>query len=166
MISTLLAEHAFAVRIGFFIAVVVALAIGWFLHRRGARTTLLVLAVLGLFGALVLAMSPEGDRANGISCTVQFSIPFQGLETLANIAMLLPTTLFLALAMQRPLIVLVGVSGVSVLIELVQALAPALGRACDTNDWLMNTLGALIGALGATAILAIGRRRARLVSRR
>lgn len=158
MISTLLAEYAPLVRIGFWLAVIVALAIGWFLHRRGARTALLVLAGIGLLGVLALTFSPEGVRAGGITCTVQFSTPFQGIETLANIALLLPFALFLGVALQRPFVVLLGVSALSALIELIQALAPALGRACDTNDWFMNTLGAVIGALGAAAILALNRR--------
>lgn len=161
MISTFLAEHAPFVRVGFWIAVALALLIGWALHRRGARTALYVLAALGLLAVLVLTMSPEGFRSGGVSCTVQFSVPFQGIETLANIALLMPTTLFLGLALQRPVIALIAASGLSVLLELVQAVTPALGRACDTNDWMMNTIGAVIGALGAAVILGINRRRDR-----
>ncbi len=52
-------------------------------------------------------------------------------------------------------------TGLSALIELVQAVVPDLGRSCDTNDWFMNTVGAAIGAMIATAIIALTARRAR-----
>ncbi len=67
---------------------------------------------------------------------MQFSVPFQGIDTLANIALLLPLALFLSVATNRPLTVLAGTVALSVAIEVVQALAPALGRRCDTNDWV------------------------------
>ena len=37
--------------------------------------------------------------------------------------------------------------------EAVQALVPAIGRSCSTNDWLSNSIGAAIGA--ALAALAL-----------
>jgi hypothetical protein len=159
VISTFLVEHAPLVRVGFWVAAVAAVAVGWLLHRMRARTALLVLAAIGLVGPLVLTLLPDGARPDGVTCTVQFSLPFLGLETLANLAMLLPLSLFLGLATGRPFRVLGGVSALAVGIELVQAVAPVLGRACDTNDWFMNTVGALIGALGAFVIVLVNERR-------
>jgi hypothetical protein len=159
VISTFLVEHALLVRVGFWLAVVVALVAGWLLYRTRAQTTLVVLAGFGFVGALALTFLPEDERSGGVSCTIQFSVPFQGLDTLANVAMLLPLALFLGLATRRPMFVLGGVSGMAVMIELVQALAPAMGRVCDTNDWFMNTTGALIGALSALGILVLDSRR-------
>jgi VanZ family protein len=72
-----------------------------------------------------------------------------------------PLALFASLRYRRPLAVLAAVSLLSVLIELVQAALPALGRACDTNDWLMNTVGAAVGALLAIGIIVGSRRRRR-----
>jgi glycopeptide antibiotics resistance protein len=91
---------------------------------------------------------------------VQFSIPFQGIDTLANLAMMLPLALFGALATRRPVAVFAAASGLSALIELVQALVAALGRACDTDDWFMNSIGAALGAIIAAGVLVLdaGRR--------
>ncbi|SMH28216.1 VanZ like family protein [Rathayibacter oskolensis] len=158
MISTFLAENVVLVRILFWVGIVASAALGLLLVRTRRARTLSVLAVLALVAGLAVALSPEDNRAPAL-CTVQFSMPFQGLDTLANIAMLLPLTLFAALRVGRPLPVLAAVSGLSALIELVQALAPALGRSCDTDDWFMNTVGAAIGAALATGILGVERRR-------
>ena len=158
MISTVLAEHASTVRVLFWFVVVLSAALGWSLHRSGRRRALLALAVVGLVGTLVLTVTPSGGSAT-VACAVQISVPFRGIETLANVAMLLPSTLFAALAVRRPLRVLGAVSGLSALIELVQAVVPALGRACDTNDWFMNSVGAGLGALLAAGIIAVEARR-------
>jgi VanZ family protein len=40
-------------------------------------------------------------------------------------------------------------------IEALQALVPAIGRACDTNDWAMNTMGTLLAVLLAAATVAL-----------
>lgn len=159
MISTFLVEHSSLVPLGFWLAVVVALAVGWALHRLRARRTLLVLAGIALVAPLVLTTAPDGVRSGGVTCTVQLSVPFQGIEPLANIAMLLPLALFAGLLTGRPVAVALGVSGLSALLELVQALAPVLGRRCDTNDWAMNTVGAVVGALGAVLVITLDRRR-------
>lgn len=163
MISTFLVEHASLVPLGFWLAVVVALVLGWSLHRAGARRALFVLSGIALVVPLVLTMTPDGVRDGGVTCTVQFSVPFQGIEPLANIAMLLPLALFAGLATGRPVVVTIGVSGLSAVLEVVQALTPALGRACDTNDWFMNTVGALVGGAGAVLVSTLDRRRSRSI---
>lgn len=158
MISTLLAGNPTLVRVLFVSAVVVSTLLGSLLHRFGRSGLLAILAALALLGPLALTLSPSSGSAAG-SCTVQFSVPLQGIETLANVALMLPLALFGALRLGHPLRVLAAVSASSAFIEIVQALSPALGRACDTNDWLMNTVGAAVGALLATAIIAVGARR-------
>jgi divalent metal cation (Fe/Co/Zn/Cd) transporter len=32
---------------------------------------------------------------------------------------------------------------------------PALGRACDTNDWAMNSVGTVVAVLVASALIAL-----------
>ena len=153
VISTLLAENPTLVRVLFVVAMAASTVLGALLHRSDRSGLLAFLAIVGLLGALALTLWPSGGRA-GIFCTVQFSIPFQGIDTLANLALMLPLTLFTALRLGRPLPVFVAVSGFSALVELFQALVPALGRACDTNDWFMNTIGAALGGFIAIAIIA------------
>ena len=64
------------------------------------------------------------------------------------------------LATRRPLLMLVAGSGLSVAIDVLQAVVPALGRACDTNDWMMNTTGCVAGGLLAGGTIALARVRA------
>jgi hypothetical protein len=160
MISTFLVEHAPLVRAGFWVAVVIAAVVAWALHRSQLRGVLLGLSGLSFVAVLVLTLLPDGARPGGVTCTAQLSVPFGGIETLANVALLLPLVLFLGTATNRPLTVLAGAVVLSAVIEVVQALAPVLGRRCDTNDWFMNTVGALLGAVIAVVICRLGRRRA------
>ena len=159
MISTFLVEHAPLVRIGFWAAVAAATLLAWVLHRFRLRRVLLGLSAVAVVAVLVLTLLPDGARPGGVTCTVQFSVPFQGIDTLANVAMLLPLVLFLGTATNRPLTILIGAVALSAVIEVVQALAPVLGRRCDTNDWFMNTVGAVLGAVIALVICALERRR-------
>lgn len=159
MISTFLVEHAPLVRIGLWVAVAAATLLAWVLHRLRLRRVLLGLSAVALIAVLVLTLLPDGARPGGVTCTVQFSVPFQGIDTLANVAMLLPLVLFLGTATNRPLTILTGAVALSAVIEVVQALAPVLGRRCDTDDWAMNTVGAVLGAVIALIICAIDRRR-------
>ncbi|HEX8509219.1 MAG TPA: hypothetical protein VF635_06950, partial [Propionibacteriaceae bacterium] len=119
MISTLLAENPTLVRVLFVVAMAASTVLGALLHRSDRSGLLAFLAIVGLLGALALTLWPSGGRA-GIFCTVQFSIPFQGIDTLANLALMLPLTLFTALRLGRPLPVFVAVSGFSALVELFQ----------------------------------------------
>ena len=159
MITTFLVNHASAVKVLFWVVLVAFTALGWWTHRRQARRMLVTLAVISAVGVLALTMTPAGDGGNGTFCTVQFSVPFQGIDTLANVALLFPVTLFAALLTSRPVRVVAAASGLSAAIELVQALLPDLGRACDTNDWFMNTVGAVLAGLLSAGIIAVDHRR-------
>jgi hypothetical protein len=159
VITTFLVNHASAVKVLFWVVLVALTALGWLAHRRQARRALVTLAAISALGAIVLTMTPAGDGGNGTFCTVQFSIPFQGIDTLANVALLFPLTLFAALLTNRPVSVVAAASGLSAVIELVQALLPDIGRACDTNDWFMNTVGAVLAGLLSAGIIAVDRRR-------
>jgi glycopeptide antibiotics resistance protein len=160
MISTFLVTHAGLVPVVFWFSVILSGALGWLLYRLNQQRALLILAIIGLVGPLVLTLSPSVAEVES-ACAVQFSVPFLGIDTLANLAMLIPGTLFAALRFRRPPVIFAAASGLSALIELTQVLIPALGRVCDTDDWFMNTIGATIGALLAAAIIAVDTRRRR-----
>lgn len=53
----------------------------------------------------------------------------------------------------------VGASAFSALVEVVQAVVPAIGRACDTTDWITNTIGAVVGGVLAAVSVRWARRR-------
>jgi glycopeptide antibiotics resistance protein len=69
---------------------------------------------------------------------------------MANLVLFVAPVPLLAVATRRPVIALLAGSGLSLAIEVLQALATPLGRSCSTNDWLANTLGAALGAVLAT----------------
>jgi hypothetical protein len=58
-----------------------------------------------------------------------------GVELFANVALFVAPVLLAGVARGRPLVVLVAAGGLSVVMEAIQAIAPAIGRSCDTNDW-------------------------------
>ncbi|WP_299050046.1 VanZ family protein [uncultured Nocardioides sp.] len=160
MISTLLVEYSAYVRWVLAGLLLAMLLVGVLLVRYDARRTSAALSVVAGLAGLALTAWPEPAAAlDEVRCAVQLSVPFQGLDTLANIALFVPATYAAVLACRRPVGVAVVASGVSALIELVQALVPATGRVCDTNDWFMNTVGTALGVLLAVATLAVVRPR-------
>lgn len=158
MISSILATNPPLVRVLFWVGLALGIVAGWLLYRMRRQRALAVLAVISLLGPLALTFSPSSAEPESF-CILRLSVPFQGIDTLANLAMLLPLALFAALLLRRPLAVFAAASGMSAVIELVQALVPALGRTCDTDDWFMNTAGAALGALLASCIIAVDKRR-------
>ena len=128
--------------------------VGVLLARGGARGRRVAggLALLSAVAVLALTLAPESGA------TERESFCFDQVDgTLfldaANTAMLFPTAFFGAIATRAPLPVLAAASGLSALIELVQATAVVLNRSCDVGDWLTNTVGAVLGVLLAAAVL-------------
>ena len=119
-----------------------------------------MLAGASLLVVLALTLGPSGYSASdAVECAVQFMAPTLGrIELVANIALFFPLAFFATLASRRPLLVLVSAAGLSAVLEGAQAVAPGIGRACDTNDWLMNTIGTVAGVLLACGTIAVARR--------
>jgi glycopeptide antibiotics resistance protein len=162
MITDSLLDHSAFVPGALALVGLVCAAVGYAALRSGryGSRVLGALAAVSLVAVLALTLVPTG-RTSSRGCTVQFAWPALGsVELLANVALFLPLALFAALATRRPAAVAVGGSALSVAIEVVQSQVTAIGRACDTNDWAMNSLGVLIGALAAGALLAITARAA------
>jgi glycopeptide antibiotics resistance protein len=94
-----------------------------------------------------------------VFCVFQFSVPTWGaVELLANVTLFFPPVYFATLATRRPLLMLAAGTALSAAIEVVQGLMPNTGRSCDTNDWAMNTAGAVAAVLLASATSAFARR--------
>ncbi|WP_051515538.1 VanZ family protein [Candidatus Blastococcus massiliensis] len=164
MITNVLLEHSELVPLALALVALACAGVGTAALRLGRPNSRLLPALAGLsvLAVLVLTLAPTG-RTGDRGCTVQFALPALGrVELLANVALLLPAVVFATLATRRPWAVLVAGSALSVGIEAVQALVPAIGRTCDTNDWSMNTLGVVIGAGIARATLALADRAAAL----
>ena len=151
MITTVLVEHPWLAPALLAAVAVAGLVAGPALLPRRRLTW--VLAGLSLLPVLALTLIPV-DRELFARCTVQWALPTPGrVELMANVALFVAPVLLTAVATRRPLLALLAGSGASVLLEAVQALVPAIGRSCDTNDWLSNTLGAVLGAALAWVVL-------------
>ena len=160
MLSTLLVQVpwlAFSVLIA--VIIIGPFAGVWLARRPRATATLLVVAVAGV---AAFTLYPDGAPTRGITCNV--GLPYlapTAVESIANILMFVPVAFFAAIRWRRPVFAVLGASAFSAVIEVVQALVLGIGRACDTSDWITNTLGAVIGGIVATVALARRRRNGR-----
>ncbi|MEU4519943.1 VanZ family protein [Amycolatopsis sp. NPDC024027] len=162
MITIFVLEHPALTPVALLLLAVICAGAGYLAlrARRFGPRILTALTVLSLLPAVALPLSPTSPRTGHTACTVEFSVPtLTSIELVANVALFIPPVFFAALATRRPLFVLAAGSGLSAAIETVQALVPALGRICDTNDWTMNTLGAIVAVLLAVGTIAIANRR-------
>jgi glycopeptide antibiotics resistance protein len=119
----------------------------------------LVPVALLLIPIVALTLVPGSTDVSGVACSFQFVMPRPGsVELLANVALLFPAVYFAALATKRPVATFTVAVVLSAVIEAIQALIPALARSCDTGDWAMNCLGALIAAILAAITLSLANR--------
>jgi hypothetical protein len=127
--------------------------------RRYGQRILWALVALSMVPVVALTLTPVSGRVF-VVCVFQFSMPtFGSVELLANVALLFAPVYFAALATRRPLSMLSAGVVLSAAIEAVQALLGDIGRSCDTNDWVMNSAGAVVAALLAWATMAVARPR-------
>nr|WP_204031518.1 VanZ family protein [Sinosporangium siamense] len=134
--------------------VTVPFGVLWATRRKGPRTPVVLFA---LAASIVLAatLTPVGlGDAQWRYCTV--TSPWDGVlneSGMLNVVLFMPFTLFLTLITSRPAMSAATGAVSSVAIETVQALAPHLGRLCDTSDIAANTLGAMGGSVVALALM-------------
>ncbi|ASO22321.1 hypothetical protein FHR81_004326 [Actinoalloteichus hoggarensis] len=155
MISTFLVTYPWLTTTALMLLIVVGpLAGAWLADRPRATRVLLGLSIAAV---LVLTFAPA-SRELEIGCSVEWDLPRLGaVELMANVILFVPVVLLAGVLTRRPILMVAVASGASVLIELVQAFATVFGRSCSTNDWLANTLGALLGAVLAVAALWLAR---------
>ncbi|GAA5114002.1 hypothetical protein GCM10023339_19060 [Alloalcanivorax gelatiniphagus] len=155
MISTVLVDHPWLTTAAFAALVLVGPVVGAWLATRPRAAY--ALAGLALLPAVVLTLVPT-SREVPFGCTVEWTWPtFAAVEVMANVVLLVAPVLFLAVATRRPLPAVVAGSAVSLAVETAQGITLVAGRSCSTNDWVMNTLGAVLGAVLATVALAVDR---------
>lgn len=156
MLATILVEYPWLTTAALLGLLVLGPVAGAWLARRPQTTRALL--GLSIMTVALLTLVPTG-RDLTVSCTIEWDLPRLGaVEMVANTILFVPGVLLAGVLSRRPLVVLLLASGASMLIETVQALVPALGRSCSTNDWFFNTLGAFLGALLAVAALRLARR--------
>lgn len=155
MITTFLVEHPWLTTVGFIGVIVLGPLLGYWLVDRPRLTKWLALA--SLVPTALLTLAPT-SRALEVGCASEWSLPtFGAVELMANVLLFVPPVLLLGVLTRRPVAVLIAGSVISALIELIQAFAPVLGRSCSTNDWFMNSLGAVLGAVLAGLVLGARR---------
>lgn len=117
------------------------------------------LAGASLVPVALLTMIPQ-DRRLYSRCEISFdwSWPTPGrVELMANVVLFIAPVLLVAVATRRPLMALAAGMGLSLGIEAFQAAVNGLGRSCDSDDWLTNTIGSLIGAISGWVALRLVR---------
>lgn len=160
MITNFLTDNSAMVPVVLLLVAVVCVGVGYVVVRRQyASWVLWALAMVLLLPVVALTLVPTSARVDEVVCVVQFYAPTLGrVEVLANVALFVPPVYFATLATRRPLLIVLAGVTLSAVIEAVQALIPAIGRACDTNDWAMNTGGVVLGVFLAAATFALTRR--------
>jgi hypothetical protein len=157
VISTVLVEHPWLSPLALAMLVVLGPPVGWWLATRPRLAW--TLATASLLPVAFLTVVPTGRRTIG-GCDVAWMLPTPArVELAANEVLFVAPVLLVAVALGRPLLAVFLGSGLSVVIEVFQLLVSGLGRSCSTNDWLCNTIGALIGATLAWASLLLAQRR-------
>ncbi|MEU4260424.1 VanZ family protein [Streptomyces argenteolus] len=138
-----------------FAALLSYLAAKRFLHRPWAYAGLA--AVLAAELSVTIFFPSPGHVSGHCVLNRNYSEPFATEQGLLNVAMFLPIGFFGVLAARRILPVFLGGALLSVVTELGQALAPWVGRSCDSSDVLTNVLGAGAGTLVGWAAVRAAR---------
>jgi glycopeptide antibiotics resistance protein len=158
VITTFLVEHPWITTVALIAVLVIGLVASFWLVERPRFATWL--GLVSLFPIAALTLVPA-NRSLAAGCATEWQFPTLGaVELVANVVLFIPPALLLGVSVRRPVLVLVGASIGSGLVEVFQASVTALGRSCSTNDWLANTLGSALGA--AIAALAIRFNRAKV----
>lgn len=158
MVSTIIAENRWIGSVGLIVVLVAGPLLAGLLSRhRRAASALLGVAFVGL---LVLTLSP-GRGLPSSGCTVSDPPSLFAAEPLANVLLFAVPALLATARWGRPLLWPLAGAALSAAIEGVQAVAPVLGRACDSADWVSNTTGAVLGAVLGGAGVLVARRLAR-----
>lgn len=157
VLSTVLASHPWLAVALLASTVVVGPPLGWWLasRPRAARW----LAVVAVVGVLVATLYPTGREVE-VVCVLGRDGTLAGPEPLANVALFVPVGLLVGIASRRPALGALAGAVLTVAIELVQALAPELGRSCAIDDAIANAVGGALGAVLAAAALLLARRAA------
>ena len=132
------------------------------IRGRPVGKATVALTVLALVAVLGLTLYPEAAPSSAVGCTA--GLPYlspTAVESIANVLLFVPVSFLVGIRWARPLLAITSGVALSAVIEAVQALVVGIGRACDTGDWVTNSIGAVIGGMLALAALALAQRRAR-----
>ncbi|MGW1404359.1 VanZ family protein [Streptomyces sp. NPDC002405] len=153
----------------------IAALVSYFLGRRlgkpGVLCALTGAALAGVVTATLYPISPDAPAS--ATCFIERDVITGTFATqgLLNVLLFIPLAALATWLTRRPIPVTLACVALSATIEVTQALAPGMGRACDSTDLWTNSIGAFAGAGVASAGLYWGTARggrdaAVLISRR
>ncbi|MEU6174991.1 VanZ family protein [Streptantibioticus parmotrematis] len=140
----------------------------WRLSRGRTPTWATILFGISLAAELTATLFPTGKHAAASHVcyySYDFAAAFGDQQGLMNVAMYVPLGLFGVLALRKPLAVVAGCLLLSATTETLQALIPHIGRACDSQDFVTNSVGAIVG-VGAAYLWISARQRFLIPTRR
>ncbi|NLA34793.1 MAG: VanZ family protein [Actinobacteria bacterium] len=160
MITTFLLEHKWITPTLLALIVVIGTPVTAALANN--RRVLSGLTGLSLVPLAALTLIPQRrELFSRCEITAEFWWPTIGrVELMANVVLFVAPTLLVAALWRSPARAFGAGVGLSLVIESVQAAVPALGRSCDSNDFITNSMGAAIGAVLGFVALRVAQRRA------
>ncbi|MFH8633936.1 VanZ family protein [Streptomyces lydicus] len=142
---------AIAISIAFFIAVLLAS------KKRTDRPVSLALWCTSIVSVLFLTLWVNGGTQGAGTCVVNMTLlePFGAEQGLLNSLMFMPVGFMGVFVTRRMIPAFACGVALSALIETAQGALPAIGRACDTSDFVSNSAGSMLGALIAFALVRV-----------
>ncbi|MCW5251833.1 VanZ family protein [Streptomyces sp. SHP 1-2] len=129
----------------------IAALMSYFLGRRlgkpGIPCALTGAALATVVSATLYPISPDAPAS--ATCFIERNIATETFtaQGLLNVLLFIPLAALATWLTRRPIPVALTCVALSATIEVVQALTPGMGRACDSTDLWTNSLGAFAGAL-------------------
>ncbi|WP_269858034.1 VanZ family protein [Streptomyces sp. RPT161] len=148
MIRAILKANVGLIPVFLILAVILGSLAWWAARRRTLPVWPTVLFAVSLAGEFTATLYPTGRHAGSshvCSYSKDIAAAFADQQGLMNVAMYIPVALFAVLAFLHPLYVVAACWLLSATTETVQALIPHIGRACDSQDFVTNSTGAVIG---------------------
>lgn len=139
------------------IAISVAIFIAVFISskKRTDRPVSLALWSTSMASVLFLTLWANGGTQGAGTCVANLALlePFGTEQGLLNCLMFAPVGFMGVFVTRRLVPALTCGVALSALIETAQGALPAIGRACDTSDLVSNSVGSMLGAFIAFALV-------------
>ncbi|MCZ0973395.1 VanZ family protein [Streptomyces albulus] len=159
MLEAVFKGHLAFVIIAVILSAGLGTAVYLFSRSRTDRPLYLALWCSSVASTLCLTLWSTGSTQGSGTCVINLKVfePFTTEQGILNCLLFVPTGFLGVLTTRRTL--LGAASGVlmSAVIETTQGALPVIGRACDTSDFVSNSVGSILGAIAAFTLLKAAR---------